>query len=144
MGSTWRCVMLSEHIWEINSLQSYCPLPWLLTTHDRPPCHFVETDTALRNNADLMQVTSRDDLFWPYSLSFFLFCNHFNMFIFFHHGLSQDIEYSSLCYRAGPCCLSILNVIVCIYQPQIPSPSLSLPLGNHKSVLYVCEFVSVL
>ena len=31
--------------------------------------------------------------------------------ILFHYGLSQDIEYSSLCYTVGPCCLSILNVI---------------------------------
>ena len=34
--------------------------------------------------------------------------------ILFHDGLSQDIEYSSLCYKVGPCCLSILYVIVCI------------------------------
>ena len=55
-----------------------------------------------------------------------------------------EIGCSSLCYTDGPCCLSILNVRVCIYQPQIPSPSLSLPtpLGNHKSVLYVCESLS--
>ena len=33
----------------------------------------------------------------------------------------------SLSYRLGPCCLSILNVIVCIYQPQTPRPSISLP-----------------
>ena len=35
--------------------------------------------------------------------------------ILFHYGLSQDIEYSSLCYRIGHCCLSILYVIVCIH-----------------------------
>ena len=34
--------------------------------------------------------------------------------IIFHHVLLQVIDYSSLCYRAGPHCLSILNVIVCI------------------------------
>ena len=28
--------------------------------------------------------------------------------ILFHYGLSQDMEYSSLCYTVGPCCLSIL------------------------------------
>ena len=28
--------------------------------------------------------------------------------IIFHYGLSQDIEYRSLCYTVGPCCLSIL------------------------------------
>ena len=32
----------------------------------------------------------------------------------FHYGLSQDIEYSSLCSTVGPCCLSILYIIVCI------------------------------
>ena len=30
------------------------------------------------------------------------------------YGLSQDVESSSLCYTVGPCCLSILHVIVCI------------------------------
>ena len=34
--------------------------------------------------------------------------------ILFHYGLSQDIEYSSLCCTVGPCCLSILCIIVCI------------------------------
>ena len=28
------------------------------------------------------------------------------------HGLSQDIEYSFLCYTVGPCFLSILYIIV--------------------------------
>ena len=34
--------------------------------------------------------------------------------IIFHYGLSQDIDYSSLCYTVGPCCLSILQILVCI------------------------------
>ena len=53
-----------------------------------------------------------------------------SFFFFFHifpYGLSQAIGYSSLCYTVGPCCLSILSVIVCVYQPQTPRPSLSLP-----------------
>ena len=33
------------------------------------------------------------------------------LYILFHYGFSQDIEYSSLCYAARPYCLSILNVI---------------------------------
>ena len=33
----------------------------------------------------------------------------------FHYGLSQDIEYSSLCYIVGPCCLSILFFYKFIY-----------------------------
>ena len=63
-----------------------------------------------------------------YTYMYILFFN-----ILFHYGLSQDNEYSSLCSTVGPCCLSILNVIVCIYQPQTPTPSLSLltsPLAN--------------
>ena len=39
----------------------------------------------------------------------------------------HKIEYSSLCYTLG-LCLSIPNIIVCIHQPQTPSPSLSTPL----------------
>ena len=39
----------------------------------------------------------------------------FFFYILFHYGLSQEIGYSSLCYTVGPYCLSILNVIVCIY-----------------------------
>ena len=34
--------------------------------------------------------------------------------ILFHYGLSQDIEDSSLCCTAGPCCVSILCITVCI------------------------------
>ena len=34
--------------------------------------------------------------------------------IFFRYWLLQDIEYSSLCYIAGPCCLSVLYIVVCI------------------------------
>ena len=32
---------------------------------------------------------------------------------FFHYGLSHDVEYSSLWYTVGLCCLSILYIIVC-------------------------------
>ena len=39
--------------------------------------------------------------------------------IFFHYGLSQDIEYSSLCYTVGPCCISILHIRVSTCQCQI-------------------------
>ena len=35
--------------------------------------------------------------------------------LMFHHVLSLVIGYSSLCYTAGPHCLSVLNVIVCVY-----------------------------
>ena len=32
-------------------------------------------------------------------------------YILFHYSLSQDTEYSSLCYTVRPCCLSILYII---------------------------------
>ena len=50
-----------------------------------------------------------------------LSCTH--IYILF---LSHQILYSFLCFTVGPC-LSILNVIICIYQPQIPYPSLFFP-----------------
>ena len=55
--------------------------------------------------------------------------------ILFHYSLLQDIKDSSLCYTVGSCCLSILYVIVCIYQPQTPSPSLSPPPSLRPSPL---------
>ena len=33
----------------------------------------------------------------------------------FHYGLSQDTEYSFLCYTVGPCCLPILYIPACVY-----------------------------
>ena len=35
-------------------------------------------------------------------------------YILFHYGLSQDVEYSSLCSKVGPCCFSIFYIIVCV------------------------------
>ena len=37
---------------------------------------------------------------------------HIIFYILFYYDLSQDIEYSSLCYIIGPCCLFILNIII--------------------------------
>ena len=40
---------------------------------------------------------------------------HINIlfFVFFSMMLLQDVEYSSLCYTVGTCCVSILCIIVC-------------------------------
>ena len=38
--------------------------------------------------------------------------------ILFYYRLLQDIEYSSLCYIVGPCCLSTLQIVVCICYPN--------------------------
>ena len=62
----------------------------------------------------------------------------------FPFSLSEDIKYSSLCYRVGPC-LSVLNVVVWLSNPRfLIYPSSICLLCSHKSVLCVCEPVSVL
>ena len=50
------------------------------------------------------------------------------------------------CAAQRPSLLIHSNRTVCLYEPQTPRPSrpLSLPPGKHKSVLQVCESVSVL
>ena len=45
--------------------------------------------------------------------------------LFFIMVYYKDIEYSSPCPTVGPCCLSILCIIVSICQPQAPNPFLS-------------------
>ena len=64
-------------------------------------------------------------------------CIHSFFHTIFHHLLPQDAGHSSVCYTAEPRCLSIPDVIVCIYQLQTPSPPTPslLPTGNHKSSL---------
>ena len=55
-----------------------------------------------------------------YTVSFLLYNKVTQLYIYilfhvlFHHGLSQAIEYSSLCYTVGSYCLSILYTIICI------------------------------
>ena len=73
-------------------------------------------------------------------------CMYILFNILFHYGLSQDVGYRSLGYTVRPCCLSVLYIIASIYWFQIPNPSFLHPLhfSNHKSVLYVCESVSLL
>ena len=39
-----------------------------------------------------------------------------HMYMFFSIMAIRDIEYSSLCYTVGPCCLSILYIIVQGFQ----------------------------
>ena len=45
--------------------------------------------------------------------------------VLFPFRLLQNTEQSSLCYTVGPCCLSILNIAVCICQSQPPNLALS-------------------
>ena len=48
-------------------------------------------------------------------------------YILFHYGLSQDAEYSSLCYTVGPCCLryAMTYISVLLLSSHIISPPLS-------------------
>ena len=39
-----------------------------------------------------------------------LFTYIYSFHILFHYGLLKDIEYSSLCYTVGPCCLFTLFI----------------------------------
>ena len=39
-----------------------------------------------------------------------------------HYGSLQGIEYSPLCYTVGPCCLSLLYIVVYIKFLIYPSP----------------------
>ena len=55
--------------------------------------------------------------------------------ILFHYDLLQDIEYSSLCYTVGHCCLSVLYILVCICLPQ--TPNLSLPAPTHEILMMI-------
>ena len=54
--------------------------------------------------------------------------------ILFHYSLLQDIEYSSLCYTVGPCCLSILYTVTCILEkavaPTLQYSCLENPMGG--------------
>ena len=71
----------------------------------------------------------------------FYMCVCVCLYILFHtlfpYGLSQDIEYSSLCYTVGPCCLSILYIQFASANPKLPCPPSSTPfyLGNQQPVL---------
>ena len=67
--------------------------------------------------------------------------------ILFHFGLSQGVEYSSLCHTVESCLL--FRIIVCVWESPLPAPHSPpsrppfLSLGNHRSVFYVCESVPV-
>ena len=76
-------------------------------------------------------------------VSSYIFIGH-SFWYAFPLWFSTDIEYSSLCYKVGPCCLSILYILslhLLVSDSQSFLLRNSLPLGNHMSVLYVWESV---
>ena len=46
-------------------------------------------------------------------------CMYIDVYIYilhhFHYRLLQDVEYIPLCYTVGPCWLSIIDIIACIF-----------------------------
>ena len=48
---------------------------------------------------------------------------------------------SSLCYTVGPCCYSVLYIVVCICQSQLLSYAFSSsPLVSQVCFLYICDY----
>ena len=56
-------------------------------------------------------------------------------FTFFSIMVYHNIEYSSLCYTIGPCCLSVLHVIVCLPIPDSQAIPLLSTSRHHNSIL---------
>ena len=70
---------------------------------------------------------------------------HIFLQIIFHYRLLPNIEYSSLCYRVNPCCLSILyrvvyisvNLILLVYLPLSLSPLITISLFSVSMHLFL-------
>ena len=81
----------------------------------------------------------------PVSLSH----THTHILFFSHYPpscsiLSEQIQFPLLCSRISLLKHSKCNSLHLLTPNSQSLPLLSLPLGNHKSVLHVCEFVSFL
>ena len=63
---------------------------------------------------------------------------HYIHMLFFHYGLLQDVEYSSLCYKVELVVYPSTLIIVSSANPKLP---ILPPLGNDKSILYVCKLI---
>ena len=66
--------------------------------------------------------------------------------ILFLYTLLENIEYSSLCYIVGPCLLSIVYIVECVYLCQTPNLSstlLSLLVTMNFFFFYIHEFFGI-
>ena len=61
----------------------------------------------------------------------------FFFYILFPYGLSQDIEYSSLCYTEGHCCLSILYMSSAYLRLLIFLPAILIPACASSSPVFL-------
>ena len=57
----------------------------------------------------------------------------YSFHIIFHYSLLQDTVYNSQCYVEGPCCLSILHIVVYICKSQMSNLSLLLPTPKYRT-----------
>ena len=79
------------------------------------PCHYSKKiceDTGMRVGKILIKHSHTHTKITPYLSIWKTSLSTYFISILFHYGLSQDTEYSSLCSTGGPCCLSILYIIV--------------------------------
>ena len=83
--------------------------PWTAAYQAPPPMGFSRQEywsgVPLPPPTYTLDIDTFFLMYFPLWLSYILFN------IIFHYGLSQDIEYSSLCYIKGFCCLSIIYII---------------------------------
>ena len=94
---------------------SVFPSMTVYTTQGTTQGSLLLTEVYLIYNVVLVSVVQQNDS---------IICIYIHFHILFHYRLLQDIEYDSLCYTVGPCCLSILYItVVCIYQSQTPNLS---------------------
>ena len=74
----------------------------------------------------------------------YTYTHSFSLYIISHYGLSQYIEYSSVCYIVGRCFLSILFILACILtlnsqscSPPLLTPSASTSLFSMSVRLFL-------
>ena len=60
--------------------------------------------------------------------SYMYMCAYIFFQVIFDFRLLHNIEHSSLCCTAGPCCFSVLYIVECICEAQTPELAAPLPL----------------
>ena len=74
--------------------------------------YFIEV--WLINNFELISAIHQSDSVIYIYIYKYIHINIYYFHILFYYDLLQDIEYRSLCYAVGPCCLSIVCIPICI------------------------------
>ena len=107
-------------------------------------CKKLDTTEWLSTIVDLEYFTFCCTPKWFSYMYIFIYIYIFFL-IFFNIMVKHLIlrYYSSLCYIVGPCCLSVLCIIVCICSSRTPNPSLpQRPLRWQPQVCFLCLWLS--